>query len=283
MALAVNFASVKRNICCQLVCLTFVIAGLVSPVYSNGFNNLFDTLVNNSTPKTSLFSLQFASFQDSCRNIRVNGNTLSASCRNERGRYVATTIQILGITNVNGNLEYLRDGRGRSTYQDTCTSITVSGANLSAECRREDGSLNYSTVFLRNIYNDNGRLRYNFDGNDDGGGNPVDPPDNGATFQDSCRNIRVSTTTLSAQCRDENRRWRNSSVQIRGITNVNGNLEYLRDGRGRSSYQETCTNIRIDGATLTARCQREDGSSNRTSIVLRGIINDDGRLRYRLD
>jgi hypothetical protein len=90
-------------------------------------------------------------------------------------------------------------------------------------------------------------------------------------------------TTLSAQCRSENGRWRDSSVEIRGITNVNGDLEYLREGRGRSTYQDSCNEIRIDGANLRARCQRQNGSYKRTSIELIGIVNDNGRLRYSLN
>lgn len=238
--------------------------------------------------KSSAFLQQSASFQDSCRDIRISGSNLSARCLRERGSYVATSLEIRGITNVNGTLEYGRDGRGRSSYQETCNDIRISGANLSARCQRADGSSNYTSITLRDIVNNNGRLEYGRDGGGNGSGNgggyyPPPSSNNPASFQDSCRNIRVATTTLSAQCRDGNGRWRDSSVQIRGITNVDGNLEYLRDGRGRSTYQETCRDIRANGSRLEARCQRADGSTKRTSVNLIGIVNDNGRLRYELN
>lgn len=228
---------------------------------------------------------QNSSFQDTCRDIRIYGATLSARCLTARGDYVSTSIEIRGIGNNNGTLEYTRNDRGRSTYQETCDNIRISGTNLSAQCRRADGSNNYTSIYLRDIVNNNGRLEYGRNGGGGNGGYYPNPPssNNPANFQDSCRNIRVSVTTLSAQCRDDNRRWRDSSIQIRGITNVDGNLEYLRDGRGRSTYQETCRDIRISGARLEARCQRADGSTKRTSVNLIGIVNDNGRLRYDLN
>ena len=252
---------------------------LTANVASVAQSHVYDTSFAVRSSEFAVFLQQYASFQDSCRDIRVNGNTLSARCRTERGAYIATTIEIRGITNVNGVLEYLRQGRGRSTYQETCSNIRISGATLNARCRREDNSYNNTSIYLRDIVNNNGRLEYNRDG---GGGNdsPNPPSNNPASFQDSCRNIRVDVTTLSAQCRSENGRWRDSSVEIRGITNVNGDLEYLREGRRRSTYQDSCTEIRIDGANLRARCQRQNGSYKRTSIELIGIVNDNGRLRY---
>lgn len=245
-------------------------------------SRVYNTLFPVKNGEFVAFLQQYASFQDSCRDISVYGNTLSARCRTERGAYIATSIEVRGITNVNGVLEYLREGRGRSTYQETCNNIRISGATLNARCRREDNSYNSTSIYLRDIVNNNGRLEYNRGGGS-GNDSPNPPSNNPANFQDSCRNIRVNMTTLSAQCRSENGRWRDSSVEIRGITNVNGDLEYLREGRRRSTYQDSCTEIRIDGSNLRARCQRQNGSYKRTSIELIGIVNDNGRLRYSLN
>jgi hypothetical protein len=46
-----------------------------------------------------------------------------------------------------------------------------------------------------------------------------------------------------------------------------------------SSFQSSCRGISIAGATLTATCRRVDGTFARTSIVLRGIANINGRLQ----
>src|SRR5215467_3842349 len=48
-------------------------------------------------------------------------------------------------------------------------------------------------------------------------------------------------------------------------------------------YRATCQNMRVDGSTLYARCQRRDGAWRNSVLDYRncggGIINDDGNLR----
>ena len=104
-----------------------------------------------------------------------------------------------------------------------------------------------------------------------------------STFHETCTNVRVERDILSAECQRENGRVRRSSIEIRGIHNDNGNLEYTRNSRDPSTFQDTCRNIRISGARLSARCERLDGSYSRTSILIRGIHNNNGRLEYTRD
>ncbi|MBD2777424.1 CVNH domain-containing protein [Iningainema tapete] len=42
----------------------------------------------------------------SCRNIEVDGDVLSASCRTRNGQFRQSSIRILGIYNLNGKLSY---------------------------------------------------------------------------------------------------------------------------------------------------------------------------------
>lgn len=46
-----------------------------------------------------------------------------------------------------------------------------------------------------------------------------------------------------------------------------------------SSFQLTCREIGVSGATLHATCRRMNGSWNRTAIQIRGIENINGNLR----
>jgi len=103
---------------------------------------------------------------------------------------------------------------------------------------------------------------------------------NASTFHNSCNNIRIAGNTLTAECQRENGRNRTSSIVIRGIRNDNGRLEYLRNSRGASTFQNSCQNIRVRGNSLIARCQKTNGSFVRSTIVIRGIDNDNGRLEY---
>ena len=48
-----------------------------------------------------------------------------------------------------------------------------------------------------------------------------------------------------------------------------------------STYQDSCTNPSVSGATLTAVCRKKDGSFNtKTSILVRGVDNVNGKLTY---
>ena len=46
-----------------------------------------------------------------------------------------------------------------------------------------------------------------------------------------------------------------------------------------SSFQHSCRDIGVAGATLHATCRRINGSWNRTAIQIRGIENINGNLR----
>lgn len=101
-----------------------------------------------------------------------------------------------------------------------------------------------------------------------------------STFHETCTNISVEDDVLTAECRRENGRYRRTSIEIRGIHNRDGNLEYLKKSSEPSTFQDSCRDIRLNGARLTARCERMDGSFSRTSILIRGIHNNNGRLEY---
>ena len=49
-----------------------------------------------------------------------------------------------------------------------------------------------------------------------------------SSYSDSCQNIRVNGTTLSARCIRKNGGSKVTSISIRGIKNQNGNLTYSR-------------------------------------------------------
>ena len=98
--------------------------------------------------------------QDSCTALGVTGATLTAVCRRRDGSFNArTAIRMRGIDNVKGKLAYARHPTASSTYQDSCETIDVIGATLTATCRRRDGSCNdQTTIRMRGIDNVNGKL-----------------------------------------------------------------------------------------------------------------------------
>lgn len=102
-----------------------------------------------------------STYQSTCKDISVTGSTLSATCRKEDGSYnKPTEIPIRGIYNENGSLSYLRNKSSSSTYQNSCQSITVSKATLSATCRKRDGTSSRDSIGILGIDNKDGILRH---------------------------------------------------------------------------------------------------------------------------
>jgi hypothetical protein len=112
-----------------------------------------------------------------------------------------------------------------------------------------------------------------------------------SSFQLSCQNIRVTASaftppTLYAECRRVDGSLNQTSILIRGITNLNGHL-YFTGMDQASSFQGSRINISVDnrigvpGNTLVADCRREDGGFNFTSILIPGIGNNNGILVYQ--
>jgi hypothetical protein len=103
-----------------------------------------------------------STYQDSCTGTSVSGATLTAVCRRKDGSLnTRSAIVIRGIDNANGKLIYSRNPNAASTYQDSCQSLGVFGATLTAKCRRKDGSFNEkTTILIRGIDNVNGKLSY---------------------------------------------------------------------------------------------------------------------------
>jgi hypothetical protein len=105
-----------------------------------------------------------------------------------------------------------------NSYQNTCSEIrfAYSGKNatLQAVCLRADGTPNATSLVLKGISNQNGKLTQ-------GSG--------ASTFQQSCGNIQILTdngpnTTLSAICRTVNGASTPTALPLNNISNNNGNL-----------------------------------------------------------
>ncbi|MBV8689673.1 MAG: CVNH domain-containing protein [Candidatus Eremiobacteraeota bacterium] len=137
----------------------------------------------------------------------------------------------------------------------------------------------------------------------------------GGSYQQSCSNIRVRGNRLTASCTDSSGNSVRTSLNINrcngsDIANVNGQLTCQTNGnyygnqyygnryRYRNSYgygygtppsgsyQQSCSNARLRGNTLTATCVDSYGTQVRSSINVsrctnRDIANVNGRLSCR--
>ncbi len=143
------------------------------------------------------------------------------------------------------------------SYQQSCVNISMHGSTLSASCTAGSGGRVYSSLDVNrcggsNVINSNGYLRCSGNGYN-----------NGSNYNNNGSN------------------YNNGHHYHNGYNNGYGN-GWLPPG----SYQSSCTNIRMNGSTLSASCtagsgQRVYSSINASRCQSRGsnIRNDNGYLR----
>lgn len=104
-----------------------------------------------------------------------------------------------------------------------------------------------------------------------------------STFQKTCSEISLNSVktnpTLSAVCRQRNQIPHQTCLRLKGIENINGNLEQHSLNQP-STFQKSCRNISIDGAKLSASCRKRNQSYQNTSLYIPNIENIDGNLQY---
>ena len=116
------------------------------------------------------------SYQQSCRNVDIDGNSLTAECQDRRGRWRYTELDDFrrcrgDIANADGMLQCVEDDRrGDDDYQDvprgswraSCRNGRMYGTVLYAECRTRYGRYTQSSIDTRQcrreIGNVDGRL-----------------------------------------------------------------------------------------------------------------------------
>jgi hypothetical protein len=229
------------------------------------------------------------SYQQTCRDIGVNGSGLHATCKDTNGNWQSTqladyqncTSEIVndnGTLRCNGGNGYnngnynngnynnggYQNGNGPAgSYNQTCRNIRTRGNTLEADCQTRGGQWNRTS--LRNyqgcgeITNDNGTLRCTGGGGYNNGGNY-----NGGRGRD----------------RDDGDR--NDQNNRPGGYYNNGQGGY-QGGVPGGSYTQTCQDIRVSGNTLKANCQKTNGRYSKTSLdnfnQCSEISNNNGKLR----
>jgi hypothetical protein len=122
-----------------------------------------------------------------------------------------------------------------STYQDSCTQIGVQGGMISAYCRRTDGAFTPSSIPIPGIDNVDGVLQ--FDGT-------LEP----STFQNSCWQIAIQGDVLYAVCRGHGGMANQTSIEIPGVVNIDGVLQYADGGGPAPGPDEEADGFVWDGS-----------------------------------
>ncbi|MEM7592834.1 MAG: CVNH domain-containing protein [Cyanobacteria bacterium P01_A01_bin.83] len=97
-------------------------------------------------------------------------------------------------------------------------------------------------------------------------------------FSQTCDDVSIGGSTLSADCRRRNGSYNSTSINLNpDIENVNGSLKWQP-----SNFIETCRNTALaGGGTMEAECKTRDQRWVSTRINLDDhIANIDGNLKY---
>jgi hypothetical protein len=228
------------------------------------------------------------SYQQTCRNISVNGSRLYATCQDGNGSWQTTELSDYQrcsseIVNTNGTLQcnttagynnggnrggdrdrenerdrgqgYGQNNGANGSYSKTCRNIRTQGNTLEADCQTGTGQWNQTSLRNYNscnggVVNDQGTLRC---GGDVGGYN------NGGNYNGD-------------RDRDNDR--------DRGQGGYQGGYQ---NGVPGGSYTQTCQDIHVSGNTLKANCRRGNGHFKQSSLrdfnQCSDIANDNGKLR----
>jgi hypothetical protein len=250
------------------------------------------------------------SYQQTCKSIKMHGDTLQAKCETRDGRWVRTSLddadQCAGdITNIDGQLTCNRNtSPPEGTYAQSCKNIRVRYNTLYARCKTMSGqwidtSLNDFNRCTGGIGNFDGQLRcgtgygdgdrdrdrdHDGDRDRDRGYGPR------GSYTQTCRDIQVNGYSLRARCQTSDGRWLDTSLDdynqcVGEIVNDEGHLECTRGG-GRSvprgTYSQTCRQIYVRGDSLRAQCETRDGRWVWTQLNdwdnCNSISNQDGQL-----
>ncbi len=169
------------------------------------------------------------SYQQSCKDIRVESSKLKASCERTNGTWNNTKLDYKkckgDISNNNGQLTCKGQGGKipKGSYRDSCKNSYVEGSMLYSNCKKKNGSWHKTSLNYKNcnkdIKNDNGKLVC-------GGGSHADFPK--GSYKKSCKNLYMEGNILEADCKNDNGKWKHSSIKYkncnRGIWNNNGKL-----------------------------------------------------------
>lgn len=171
------------------------------------------------------------SYKKSCKNIRVDGKQLKAKCEKKNGNWNNTSIKYKNckgdISNNNGELSCNGGGGSKipqGSYRDSCKNSYVEGKWLYSNCKKKNGNWHKTSLKYKNcnkdIKNDNGNLTC-------GGGNSTKFPK--GSYKKSCKNLYKEGKWLEADCKNNNGKWKHSSIKFKnctnGIYNDNGKLK----------------------------------------------------------
>ncbi len=226
------------------------------------------------------------SYRATCEDIHAGENTLTATCRTRRGGWNDATLRGYrdcdgDIANSDGRLTCVGDWQDDDgwlppgSYRDSCRDMEMRQGTLVAECKDRNGRWRYTELASArscrgDIANVDGILRCWRRGDD------ADLP--AGSWRASCRQARVYSFVLYAECRDRRGNWRDTSIDLHDCygdtANENGRLVCAEEG---SSQITLFKRANFSGASRTFSSNVPDlgpsGFGNQaSSVVVQGGV-----------
>jgi hypothetical protein len=247
-------------------------------------------------------SVPSGSYQQSCKNIDVRDEVLTANCQDTDGKWEATQLRDYrscgsDIMNDNGALRCsntapvsnyppgYQAGVPNGSYTQSCQDVHIDGDDLKARCQTSDGNWHNAKLddyqkCRGDVVNDNGKLRCVngafTPGYAGGYRGPVGVV--GTPYTQTCKDIKSHGDELEARCKNNNGDWQNTSIhdyrKCHGqIVNQDGALRCVAAGVGGvaanvpfGSYTQSCQNVRVNGDDLEAECSTNGGDTRHAKL-----------------
>ena len=250
-------------------------------------------------------SIPSGSYQQSCRNVGVRDEVLTANCQDSDGKWEATQLRDYrscggDIMNDNGALRCsasapvagyqpgYQAGVPNGSYTQSCQDVRVDGDDLKARCQSADGNWHNAKLddyqkCRGDVVNENGKLRC-VSGSYAPGypagvyRGPVGVV--GTPYTQNCKDIKSHGDELEARCKNASGDWQNTSLhdyrKCHGqIVNQDGALRCVAAPLGISgiptnapggSYTQNCSNVQIKGDDLEADCITNGGDTRHAKL-----------------
>jgi hypothetical protein len=146
--------------------LLLKIEGLIMPkAIRAGFVSMVSVAMLVGTMSV-MAEMPASSYQKTCKDVKVEGNMLKASCEKMDKKWMNTSITINGLANLDGVLTYEAkcpmDSTPPGSFSKTCKDMSIEkdGVTLKGECQKKDQKWMAASIAISNIANINGQLKY---------------------------------------------------------------------------------------------------------------------------
>lgn len=100
------------------------------------------------------------------------------------------------------------------------------------------------------------------------------------SFVQTCKDLALDGDTLYADCKTPQQTFKRTSLLLKGIENIDGQLK-VSSSWNPASFYWSCENISLRGSVIFARCQTRAQRYTPTRLELTGIVNVGGELQYK--